>query len=656
MTTQNAPAPVQINIPAHQGADSQGTAPAASAAPAAPQAEQAAPAKQGGRAEREGRPARGRGRSAPRASAPRSRQGSGAKAQGERQESRNRAGQAPARGRKPAPKKDGLFFVPLGGTGEIGMNFNLYNLRKDGKDNWLAIDCGLGFSGNDTPEADVLVPDPTFIAQRRKNLRGLVITHAHEDHIGAVAHLWPQLKCPIYATPFAAAVLRRKLEEARLLGEVPLHVIQPGSRFEVGPFDLEFIPMAHSIVEAQSVALRTPQGTILHTGDWKVDSEPMVGPRTDFERLAKLGDEGVLAVIGDSTNALKEGSSVTEGAVRKSLTDLIMGLKGKGRVAVTCFASNVARIESIAKAAQAAGRKVMVVGRSLRNLEAAARECGYLADVPPFLTEMDAEVKNINDNQMLMIITGSQGEERSALSRIANDSHNTINFGEGDTVIYSSRVIPGNERAVVTVQDNLTRNGVQVITDRETLTHTSGHATSEDIRHLYSLIKPKFSVPTHGEWRHLTAQGALAREAGADVVLLEDGDVLDITPDKLEVVDTVPVAKLAVDDGRLLPMTGGVMADRRRMLYNGAVLASFAVDNEGYVIGEPRISAPGLLDPEDSETQRIQADFARAIDEIPDELREDNVAFRDAARTALRRALGRKLQKRPLVDVHLLRV
>ncbi|MFT8807075.1 ribonuclease J [Gluconobacter sp.] len=549
-------------------------------------------------------------------------------------------------------KPDGLSFLPLGGTGEIGMNFNLYCLTKNGHDTWLAIDCGIGFSGNDTPEAEVLMPDPTFIADRAKDLCGLVITHAHEDHLGAVAHLWPYLRCPVYATPFAAAVLRRKLQEAHLNNQVKIHVIRPGSRFDVGPFDLQFVSVTHSVAEAQAVALRTPHGLIVHTGDWKLDENPLVGPVTDLETFGKLGDEGVLAMVGDSTNVLKPGKSESEADVRKGLTELIAGLEG--RIAVTCFASNVARVESIAKAAQASGRVVMIVGRSLRNLETAARECGYFKDLPPFLTEQDA--RDVDDDSLLMIITGSQGEPRSALSRIASDTHPNIALGEGDTVIYSSRMIPGNEQAVMAVQDNLSRRGVTVLTDKDAKVHTSGHATSEDIRTLYRVVRPKYSIPTHGEWRHLTAHAALAHEMGADPILLEDGDILNLSPGEVKVVDTAPTGRLALDGGRLLPMTGGVLAARRKMLFNGIVLASFAVDDEGYVIGEPKISAPGLLESDDPESIRIQEEFADSIDQIPDELRQDDAAFRDAAKTALRRALGRKLQKRPLVDVHLLRV
>ncbi|MFT9458759.1 MAG: ribonuclease J [Acetobacter orientalis] len=539
-------------------------------------------------------------------------------------------------------------FLPLGGTGEIGMNLNLYRLGET----WLAIDCGIGFSGNDTPEAEILVPDPTFIVERRDQLAGLVITHAHEDHIGAVAHVWPLLQCPVYVTPFAGSVLRRKLGEARLLNEVPIHVIPCGGTFDVGPFNLEFIPVTHSVPEAQSVVLRTPHGIVVHTGDWKLDPEPLVGPPTDIKRLKEVGDEGVLALVCDSTNVMKPGPSQSEGEVRRSLTELIGSLKG--RIAVTCFASNVARVESIAMAAQAAGRTVVLVGRSLRNLDVSARECGYLSGVLPFLNEQD--VNDLPDDQVVMIITGSQGEPRSALSRISLDIHPNISLGEGDTVIYSSRMIPGNERAIMAVQDNLSRRGVRVITDREHFVHVSGHATGDDVSTMYDLVRPHFAVPVHGEWRHLTAHAALAQDKHITPILLEDGDILRLAPGKAEVVDTAPSGRLALDAGRLLPMNGGVLAARRKMLFNGMVIASFAVDDEGFVIGEPKVSAPGLLDPDDLESVRVREEFANAIDVIPDELRGDDQAFRDAAKTALRRALGRKLQKRPLVDVHVLRV
>jgi ribonuclease J len=541
-----------------------------------------------------------------------------------------------------------LAFLPLGGSGEIGMNLNLYRCAGT----WLAVDCGMGFGGAENPEVDIMVPDPSFIAERRDRLAGLVITHAHEDHIGAVAWLWPQLRCPIYATPFAAAVLRRKLGEAQLVNQAKITIIQPGGSFRLGPFDLTFIRMAHSIPESQALVIRTPAGIVLHTGDWKLDEAPLVGPRTDEAALRALGDEGVLAMVCDSTNAMVEGESGSEGEVRTSLAELIASLRG--RVAVTCFASNVARVESVALAARAAGRSVAIVGRSLRNLESAARECGYLKGIPPFLTEDD--VADIPDDNLVILITGSQGEPRSALARVAQDTHPRVELGEGDTVVFSSRMIPGNERAIGTVQDNLVRRGVTVLTDNDHFVHVSGHPARDELKRLYALVRPRISVPVHGEWRHLSAHAALAQELGVTPILVEDGDILSLAPGRPEVVDSAPVGRLVVDGNRLVPLQGSVMGARRRMLFNGVVIASLAVDEAGRLRGTPRISAPGLFDPEDPETDRILRDFADSIADLPSNLRRDDESLIEAAKSALRKALGRRLQKRPLVDVHLLRV
>ena len=528
------------------------------------------------------------------------------------------------------------------------MNLNLY--RCNGK--WLAIDCGIGFGGNENPEVEIMMPDPGFIAERRDKMLALVITHAHEDHIGAVAHLWRQLRCPIYATPFATAVLKRKLGEAGLLNEVRITTIAPGGSFEIGPFACTFMPVTHSIPEAQALVLRTPYGTVLHTGDWKLDPNPLIGLPVDEAAFRRLGDEGVLAMVCDSTNAMVDGHSGSEADVRTSMSELIRGIRG--RVAVTCFASNVARVESIALAARDAGRQVALVGRSLRNLEAAARECGYLRTVPPFVAEDDAG--SVPDNNLLILVTGSQGEPRSALSRIAADTHPNIALGEGDTVVFSSRMIPGNERPITAVQDSLVRRGVRVITDKEHMTHVSGHPARDELRTLYEWVRPKFAVPVHGEWRHMQAHAALAKETGSTPMILEDGDMLSLAPGRPEVVDSAPVGRLALDGNRVVPLTGGVLAARRRMLFNGVVLGSFAVDRSGRVMGQPQVSAPGLFEPDDPEATRVTNDFTQAVQGLPAALRLDDSALADAARSALRRALGRKQQKRPMVDVHLLRV
>ncbi|HUA77883.1 MAG TPA: ribonuclease J, partial [Acetobacteraceae bacterium] len=450
----------------------------------------------------------------------------------------------------------------------------------------------------------------------------------------------------------AAAVLSRKLSEAGLLSEVKVTIVPPGGSFRLGPFALQFLRVAHSIPEAQALAIRTGFGTILHTGDWKLDPNPLIGPPTDEAAFAALGAEGVLAMVCDSTNAMVEGHSGSEADVRRSLAALIRDLPG--RVAVTCFASNVARVESIALAARAAGRTVAVAGRSLRNIEAAARECGYLNTIPPFLSEDAAN--EIPDERLVLLVSGSQGEPRSALSRIAADTHPRIALGEGDTVIFSSRVIPGNERAIGTVQDNLVRRGVRLMTDSDHMVHVSGHPARDELRKLYRLVKPRISVPVHGEWRHLAAHAGLAQELGIRPILLEDGEILGLVPGEPEVVDSAPVGRLVLDGSRLVPLQGGVMSARRRMLGNGAVIGSLAVDRSGRILGEPQVSAPGLLENDDPEVTALGDSFAAALTDLPPELRRDETAFAEAARAALRRVLGRRYGKRPLVDVHLLRV
>ncbi|MFZ4407012.1 MAG: ribonuclease J [Paracraurococcus sp.] len=547
----------------------------------------------------------------------------------------------------PDPAGD-LAFIPLGGTGEIGMNLNVY--RCDGK--LLAIDCGIGFGGPENPEIEVMVPDPVWLAERRDRLVGLVITHAHEDHVGAVAHLWPMLRCPIYAGPFVSAVLRRKLGEAGLLGEAKITTVPLGGKLSLKNFELEFLRVAHSVPEAQAVAIRTRHGIVLHTGDWKLDPDPLIGGPTDEAAFARLGEEGVLAMVCDSTNALVEGHSGSEAEVRRNMTAIIRGLRG--RVAVSCFATNVARVESITRAAMAAGRQVALFGRSLRNAEAAARECGYLTDIPPYVPEEEAGY--IPDDNLLLICTGSQGEPRSALSKIGADTHPAIALGEGDTVIFSSRMIPGNERGILLLQDQLARRGCKVMTADDHMVHVSGHPARDELRRLYQLVKPKYAVPVHGEWRHLSEHAALAKDLGAIPVLVEDGDVLQLAPGRPDVVEGVPTGRLAVDNGRLLPITGGVLAARKRMLFNGVVMASFAVDESGRVLGTPQVSAPGLLDGDEAIGLQLAADLARAVGELPSALRREDDALREAARSVLRKAVGRRLRKRPNVEVHLLRV
>lgn len=543
---------------------------------------------------------------------------------------------------------DDLAFIPLGGTGEIGMNLNVY--RCDGQ--LLAVDCGIGFGGPDNPAVDIMVPDPAWLAERRDVLQALVITHAHEDHVGAVAHLWPSLRCPVVAGPFVSAVLRRKLAEAGLSQEVQIITIPAPGRRSFGAFDLEFLRVAHSVPEASAVAIRTRHGMVVHTGDWKLDPYPLIGPPTDEAGFARLGEEGVLAMVCDSTNAMVEGHSGSEADVRRNFAALIRGMKG--RVAVSCFSTNLARIESIALAGIAAGRDVALFGRSLRNAVQAARECGYLNAVPDFLSEEEAD--SLPDDNLLLICTGSQGEERSALAKIAADTHPNISLGQGDTVIFSSRMIPGNERAILRVQDELSRRGVRIMTADDHAVHVSGHPARDELKRLYALVKPRFAIPVHGEWRHLSEHAALARDCGAEPILIEDGDLVRLSGNKPEVAGSVPVGRLAVDGNRLLPLQGGLIGARKRMLFNGIVMASLAVDGEGRVMGRPRVSAPGLFDAEGPEPQQLADELARGINDLPKGLRRQDDSLAEAARGVLRRALGRRLRKRPNVEVHLLRV
>jgi ribonuclease J len=542
----------------------------------------------------------------------------------------------------------GFVFVPLGGTGEIGMNFNLYGC--DGA--WLAVDCGMGFAGPEAPEAELLLPDPAYIEARRDSLLGLVITHAHEDHIGGVARLWPQLRCPVFATPFTAAIIRRKLNEAGLGRDVKLHIINPGSSFEIGPFLLQFIRMTHSTPEAQALAITTRYGTVLHTGDWKFDPHPIVGATTDEVALKALGDKGVLAMISDSTNAMVDGHSGSELDVKKSLKALVGDLPG--RIAVTCFASNIARVASVIEAAESAGRHVALVGRSLGNYVAAAQEAGYLEHIQDLVPE--EEIGSIPDDNLLLLVTGSQGEPRSAMARIAADTHRFASLGEGDTAIFSSRMIPGNEKAITAVQDTLVRRGVDVITDDDELTHCSGHPARDELIKLYRLVRPKYLIPTHGEWRHLSAQAALAEDEGITAILLENGDVLSLSSNNPEVIESVHTGRLAVDGANIVPLKGGVMAARRRMLFNGVVVGSAVVDATGKIRTAAKVSAPGLFDDQPALQREVESEFQALLAELPPALRKEDAAFSEAARAALRRIVGKRLGKRPIVEAHILRI
>ena len=548
-------------------------------------------------------------------------------------------------------ERNALYFVPLGGAGEIGMNLNVYGYAGD----WLIIDCGVTFGDDSQPGLEVVMPDPGFIVERRDHLLGIVATHAHEDHIGAIPYLWRELRCPIWATPFTASLLRAKLAETGLADQVKINIVPLSGRFTIGPFDLELITLTHSIPEPNAVALRTPVGTVLHTGDWKFDPDPLIGPTADEAALNRLGDEGVLALIGDSTNALRPGASGSEAELRRSLIDLIG--RYDARVAVACFASNVARLETIARAGAAHGRDVALIGRSLWRIDKAARENGYLSDLPRFLTEDEAGY--VPRDRVLLICTGSQGEPRSALARIARNDHPHIVLETGDVVIFSSRIIPGNEKSINRLQNALVRRGVEIVTEEDHFVHVSGHPARDELVRMYQMVRPQIAVPVHGEARHLIAHAELAGECQVQQPLvIQNGDMVRLTRSGAGIVDEVSVGRLASDGRGLLPLDGTALKDRRRATFNGTAVASLVLDRRGQPLAPPTISMIGVVEPHAAEAAApaLRSAVERALDELPGGLRRDDEAVRDAARRALRRVVNERFGKRPLVEIHLVRI
>src|SRR5271167_649982 len=544
-----------------------------------------------------------------------------------------------------------LFFVSLGGAGEIGMNLNLYGYAGD----WLILDCGVTFGDDSQPGLEVVMPDPAFIVERRDRLLGIVATHAHEDHIGAIPYLWTQLRCPVWATPFTASLLRAKLVEAGLADKVRINVVPMSGRFTIGPFDLELITLTHSIPEPNAVALRTPVGTVLHTGDWKFDPDPLIGSTSDEAALRRLGDDGVLAMIGDSTNALRPGTSGSEADLRRSLIDLV-GRYDAG-VAVACFASTVARLETIARAATAHGREVALVGRSLWRIDKAARENGYLADLPRFLTEDEAGY--IPRDRIVMICTGSQGEPRAALSRIARDDHPHVVLETGDVVIFSSRIIPGNEKPINRLQNALVRLGVEIVTEEDHFVHVSGHPARDELVRMYQMIRPQIAIPVHGEARHLIAHAQLAAECQVEqVLIIENGDMVRLASAGAAIVDQVPVGRLASDGKTLLPLNGAALKDRRRVVFNGSAVATLVVDRQGRLAAPPAIAVIGLVEPEavDDALPFLRAAVERSFDELPPPARRDDAVLSEAVRRSLRRVLNERFGKRPLIEIQVVRI
>lgn len=551
---------------------------------------------------------------------------------------------------------DQLVFVPLGGLGEIGMNAALYGFGPEGRRKWILVDCGLSFAGPEAPGVDIVLPDLRYIIEERANLLGIIITHAHEDHIGALAALWPSLRAPVYCTQFAAGLLATRRLSEHGAPKVPMNVVAQGGRFTLGPFDIEFVPVAHSIPESNALAIRTPAGLVVHTGDWKIDPTPQVGLPTDEKRLRELGDEGVLALICDSTNVMRDGISPSEADVAAKLKELVAS--APGRVAVTTFASNVARLRAVAEAAMAAQREVVVVGRAMDRVIDVARECGYLEGIPAF-RPVDT-YGYLPRDKVVALLTGSQGEPRAALSRIASDDHPEIALSPGDRVIFSSRTIPGNEKSVGNILNALARENIEIITDRTHLVHVSGHPRREELARLYGWLKPKIAIPAHGEDLHLSEHAAFARGLGVKhVVRAGNGDVVAIGPDGARKVDDAPHGRLYQDGDLLVNAMEKTIVERRRLSFAGMISVAVAVDDKGGLAGDPEIAVLGLPPYASDGTpfDELVADaVSELIDNIPKARRRDPEALRNALERGLRSAVNEEWGKKPLVHALVIEV
>ena len=547
---------------------------------------------------------------------------------------------------------DELVLAALGGLGEIGMNCYLYGIGPAKQRQWLMVDLGITFpEGEFDPGVDVILPDIKFLEGQHGGLAGILLTHAHEDHIGAVIDLAPRLKAPIYATPFTAGMLRAKLAEFGGSVKLPINVIPLGARKTIGPFDVELVSMTHSIPEPSAIAIRTRHGTVLHTGDWKLDDAPYVGTPANETRLAEIGAEGVRAMVCDSTNAMREGRSPSETEIAASITELVK--KAPHRVIVTTFSSNVARIKAVAEAAQAAGRRLVVGGRALHRVIEVAIDTGYL---PPDFRYIDQQQYGyLERKEVVLLCTGSQGEPRAAMARMADGEHPDLSVAKGDLVIFSSRTIPGNEKGVGRIQNALVQMGCEVLTDAEALVHVTGHPRRDELKQMYAWIKPEVAVPMHGEARHIKAHGDLARAAGVpQVVSAYNGEVVRLAPGAAEIVDDIPVGRLFRDGRLIVDSMEGPVRDRRRLAQAGICVVAVTMDKRGGVLGEAQVMLDGVpqTDNEGEPMQeRVEDAVDGALDSIPPKRRKDVELVREAVRRAARAAISEVWGKKPICKV-----
>lgn len=548
-----------------------------------------------------------------------------------------------------------LVFCPLGGVGEIGMNFALYGFGPARSRQWLIVDVGVTFPDDTLPGVDLVLPDTRFIETQLDRLAGIVITHAHEDHYGALLELWPRLgKKKVWMTPFTAGLLaaKRQMDGGP---EIPIEIFNGGSRFNVGPFDIEAVNVTHSIPEPVSLAIRTPVGIVIHTGDWKLDPAPTIGQKTDEAKFRALGDEGVVALVCDSTNAMREGDSPSEEAVGEGLRGVIEA--APGRVAVTTFSSNVGRIRSIMEAARDAGRQVLVLGSSLKRVINVATELGYLEGLPEVIEEQDYGF--IPRENLVILCTGSQGESRAALAKLARDEMRNVALSPGDTVVYSSRVIPGNEKPILETKNLLIEQGIKIIEDTDALVHVSGHPRRNELRKMYEWTRPRILVPVHGEAAHLVAHGALGAEAGIpEVAQVRNGDMIRLAPGPAEIVDNVPFGRV-FKDGRLVGSEDEMgIKDRRKLSYVGHVALNVVLDDRHEIAGDPDLVAIGVAraDAKGEELEDLMLDAAiGAVESIPRVRRKDLDLVAESVRRAVRAAANEAWGKKPIVTVFVTR-
>jgi ribonuclease J len=551
---------------------------------------------------------------------------------------------------------DELVFLPLGGVGEIGMNLALYGFGPPSHRKWIMVDCGVSFAGPDLPGVELILPDIRFILEEKKNLLAVFITHAHEDHYGAVKDLWPKLGVPLYASNFTAGLLEAKGDYDDKGEKIPVLNLHPGMKITVGPFTVEPVEVAHSIPEPMALIIRTPLGNVVHTGDWKIDPGPTMGKGTDEARLRAIGDEGVLALICDSTNAQREGISPSELEVSASLRQIIE--KAEGRVAITTFSSNVGRIKSIAMAAEQAGREVLLLGTSMKRTTEVARDLGLMEGIKPFIAE--DEFGFLPRENAVVVLTGSQGEARAALAKISRDEMRNIAFTKGDTFVFSSRTIPGNEKAILDIKNALIDDGMIVISDTDALVHVSGHPRRGELERMYEWVRPQILVPVHGEAAHLVSHAEFGRSKGiAQVPQVRNGMILRLAPGPAEIIGEAPHGRI-FKDGKLLGEFDEMgIGDRRKLSFVGHIAVNVILNNRYDFLADPDVTAIGLpaFDEEGDDMEDILYDAVLgAVESIPRARRKDLDMLKEAVRRSVRAAANHSWGKKPVITVFVTRV